>query len=156
MAKAVRKIKSTKLSSTQQHSKLHVHTDGTVPKIREQLIVTRWLKARILVQLEAVIARQQHGKHVSTATVTDATTEDALFLCSLHQGCITRTSNRRELYDSQYHEMVKYCHESCRTKNQERLCRQGPAAIKQSVSQQSRELQVSSSSSWVAMRNLQC
>jgi copper oxidase (laccase) domain-containing protein len=65
--------------------------------------VTRWLKARILEQAEVVIARQWHGKHVSTATDTDATTEDAI----LSMQSTPRTSNRRAA--------VKYGHESCRT-----------------------------------------
>jgi hypothetical protein len=41
--------------------------------------VTSWLKAGIVEQVESVIARQQHGKHISTATETDATTEDVVF-----------------------------------------------------------------------------
>jgi hypothetical protein len=41
-------------------------------------IVTGQLKARIVEWIDAAIARQQYGKHVSVATDTDAAIEDAL------------------------------------------------------------------------------
>jgi hypothetical protein len=53
---------------------------------QDNIMVTWELKAKIVEQEEAAVARQQHGKHVSIATDSNATTENTVFLCGPCQG----------------------------------------------------------------------
>jgi hypothetical protein len=48
--------------------------------------VTCWLKTGVVEQVQAVIARQRYGKHLSAATDTDARIEDAVFSMRLLLG----------------------------------------------------------------------
>jgi hypothetical protein len=80
-------------------------------------------------QVEVVTARQWHGKHVSAPMDTDATTEeDAVF----SMRSVPRPNNKDQVQQEQ---------------------QPSSRSVSQSVSH---ELQVSSGSSWLAIRNLHC
>jgi hypothetical protein len=74
-------------------------------------------EARIVEQVEAVIARQQHSKHVSMATDTVVAIDNSVFSMRFAPGCIIKDSGNltdrpssREMHDSQICETVRYCH----------------------------------------------
>jgi hypothetical protein len=88
------------LSLIHMRSKSHI---GLAQKkmgvVKHHNTVTWRLKARIVEQEEMPVARKRHGKLVSMATNTYATTEEplgAVFSTRLCQGYITRTNDDTE------------------------------------------------------------
>jgi hypothetical protein len=61
-------------------------------------------------RVEAIIARQRHGKHVSATTDTDATTEYAVFSKSpLLDNCTVSTFPQQRINRKQYRIFYKHC-----------------------------------------------
>jgi hypothetical protein len=60
------------------------------------------LKAKIVEWVETAIARQQHSKNVPISTDADTAIGTLCFLCSLHQGCVTRTNGKTWVESQQW------------------------------------------------------
>jgi hypothetical protein len=70
-------------------------------------IVTWRLKARTVEWIDAAIARQLRGKHVSAAADTDTTIQDAVFaMWSVPRLHNEDQLDKQETHDSQSHEIV--------------------------------------------------
>jgi hypothetical protein len=65
------------------------------------------MKARTVEQVESVIARQQHHKHVSASSYTDTTIKDAVLSMQQLQG--NSTVNKQQINMQQYRNHWKWC-----------------------------------------------